>query len=372
MPRRAAALLTATAAVLAALLDSARPAGATATDPVAAEVERWLTFVRTNPSTDELWSQVKPGGEMLLGRAQAGLAAGRQLLALRLLAEAQPNLAAAGYLLDRPAAQRKEPGEFEAEWARMGRTLGPALDAPAPASFDGLASALVRALAEIAASRTRIHYRASLDYGRATMPDSGLFYLGAAQAQRELLAFLRSLPSPASAADPRGRPPLRALGPEIADLETRLLGLYRPPASIDRHPEFIFVAGLLKEARELDAAGLHHGALLRWLEAELRTALLQLSSTPPDAAALRRELDAIDARLAAQRLDHTVAGYFIEAARANLDDPAPDSAPTRTAAVVAEVLPRYSAALAPVSAVLAAQPATVPEVTVTLVRWPFT
>ena len=46
---------------------------------------------------------------------------------------------------------------------------------------------------------------------------------------------------------------------EISDtppsIEDELLAAYRPPTSIDSHPIFIRASALLKEARELDAAG---------------------------------------------------------------------------------------------------------------------
>ncbi len=62
----------------------------------------------------------------------------------------------------------------------------------------------------------------------------------------------------------RRTPALRSVRPEIEALESDLLTLYRPPVSIDRHQEFIVANSTLKEARELDAAGLRYGALLRW------------------------------------------------------------------------------------------------------------
>jgi hypothetical protein len=41
--------------------------------------------------------------------------------------------------------------------------------------------------------RVRVYYDASREYGRSTTPDSGLFYLGSAQAERDFAAFARRL-----------------------------------------------------------------------------------------------------------------------------------------------------------------------------------
>ena len=65
---------------------------------------------------------------------------------------------------------------------------------------------------------------------------------------------------------------MRRLSDELDALEGELLSAYKPPASIDRHREFIAASSTLKEARELDAAGLSYGALLRYLQAVLRVA----------------------------------------------------------------------------------------------------
>jgi hypothetical protein len=195
------------------------------------------------------------------------------------------------------------------------------------------------------------------------MPDSGLFYLGAARAARAFAGLARrlSVPSPLKA------PALRALGPELDALEAEMLGAYRPPLSIDKHREFIGASSALKEARELDAAGLRYGALLRYLQAVLRFASLRAAPLPPAEAEAR--LRALEARLDEGRTDHTIGRVFAQAARSDLAEHARDGAAVSAAAVVAEVLPRYFAALdtAPPRAGRAE-----PRVTVTLVRWPYT
>src|SRR6202035_5658668 len=262
----------------------------------------------------------------------------------------------------RPAERRSEPA-FEAEWARMGGVLRADLGAPSAAAFDGVRPAAARALGEAALPQVRAYYQASLDYGKSTEPASGLYYLGLAQAERELAAFCRTLSAPSSLPPP----PVRDLHAELDALEGELLAAYRPPASIARHGEFIGASSTLKEARELDAAGLRYGALLRYLQAAQRVAALRPPSpTPLDlaAGALARRLRELDARLAASGVDDSLGRLFLETAEAEAA-----ASPSAAAEIAGDVLPRYFAALAPARP---EPPKPAPRVTVTLVRWPYT
>jgi len=170
--------------------------------------------------------------------------------------------------------------------------------------------------------QVRVYYDASLDYGRSTMPDSGLFYLGAAQAQREFAAFCRLIAAPAGRKGAAGA----RISAEIAALQRDLLSVYRPPVSIDRHPEFIAASGVLKEARELDAAGLRYGALLRYLEAARRFAPLR-PATASAAGTLEKRLGRFAARLEAGGVDHSLGRLFLEAAQADMAHPAAGAGP---------------------------------------------
>jgi hypothetical protein len=333
-----------------------------ASDPLASEIERWTAFVKTHPATDEIWKQIKEGSETLLGRAAEALRAGRRLLALQRLAGAREQVLAATYVADRSAVQRRENADFEAEWRRMGAVLRADLVTPTADSLAGMRPAAVRALAEAALPQVGVYYEASLEYGRNTMPDSGLYYLGAAQAQRDFVAFARGLGEGAS-----GTPPaLRALGPELDLLETEMLAAYRPPVSIEKHPQFIGASSMLKEARELDTAGLRHGALLRYLQAAYRFAPLRAAPTMMEAAALAAELGHFAARFAAGGVDHSVGRLLLETAQS---EAATESGAANAAAIARDVLPRYFAALEPAPAPPPRAPA---RVTVTLVRWPYT
>jgi hypothetical protein len=360
--RRALAVL----ATLAAALASVQCGTARRADPLAAEIARWSAFVEGDTASEAIRVQVRDAARPVVASAREALDRGWRLLALMRVGVARENLSALLHADDPATPPRGDSLGFESEWARVGAALREDLAPARSDAFAGLRPAAIRALAEAAHPQVRVYYAASRDFGRNTAPDNGRFYLGAAQAQREFVDLCRSLAVPA-----RGRAPaLRPLGADLDSLEADLLALYRPPLSIERHPEFIAASALVKEARELDAAGLRHGALVRYLEAARRTALLGPAGAAPAADSLARRVDALEARLARDGADHSVARLFLEVARANLADAT--SAETRRAgadAVVAGVLPRYFAALAPAPPAPPRPPA---RVTVTLVRWPYT
>ena len=170
----------------------------------------------------------------------------------------------------------------------------------------------------------------------------------------------RPLPEPCrGAAPPRGgggRPALRSLGPELDALEREMLSAYRPPASIDRHPQFIAASSALKTARELDAAGLRYGALLRYLQATLRFAAVRepaRSPSPPssgapfDASGFARKRE--ESRASLREETTAWAASFSSWPTPSWPTDPPQGAAT-AAAVVNDVLPRYFAALGPAPA----------------------
>ncbi len=160
------------------------------------------------------------------------------------------------------------------------------------------------------------------------------------------------------------------MAPEIAAVEDELLSAYAPPASIDSHPVFIRISALLKEARELDAAGLRVGALYRLLDARLRLSRLAHPERKLDLLASEARAREAESRLAATGVDPTLFRMFEEIALVQVADPDPAQlGPETASAVFNDVLPLYLQVLGP------APPAPserVAEVTVTLVRWPYT
>jgi hypothetical protein len=311
------------------------PAEGRPTDPLAKEIARWTKRLASAPAGDELWGQIKAGVGPEVAAAEKALADGRRLFAFERIARALTSLGGADYAGSRPEAQRSDPAAFEAAWAREKRALDRQLGA-APATVAALRPAAVRAVAEMALAQARIYLGSSLEYARATDPGSGLFYLGAARAQLDVIRLARAVAAPA-----RGREPaLRPLDAELAALEGELVGAYRPPASIDKHADFIRASSVIKEARELDALGLRRGALLRYLQAADRVERLVPSASLAAGGG---------ARLDEGGVDHSIGRLLIEAGQENL-------------------VPRYLAALEPRAPVAVAAP----EVTVTVVRWPFT
>jgi hypothetical protein len=149
-------------------------------------------------------------------------------------------------------------------------------------------------------------------------------------------------------------------------LEAEVLDAYRPPLSVDRHPDFIAASAQLKEARELAEAGLAHGALLRYLQAAQR--FFPLRALPAAGTeALGRQVREMEARLSAEGRDHSLARLFLERAQDALAASPPETEVAQ--AIAFDVLPRYLAALEPARP----EPARPqPRFTVTLVRWPYT
>jgi hypothetical protein len=371
-PLLGALALGAPAALPALAADSAPPKDALVThatdapkagDPLAAEIARWKAFATAPGPSGEIWDSVRQGGEPLLLRAEQALADGRRLLALQRLAAAREGFFAARYLYGLAAPERQDPARFEAEWRRVGDELKRDLAPPGADALSGVGPAAVRAIGEAALPQVRVYYEASIEYGQNTQPDAGLYYIGSALAQRDLTSLLRSV-SARAAAPP---PPLRSLAPELAALEKEVLAAYRPPASIERHTDFIRASASLKEAHELDALGLRYGALLRYLQAAQRFAPVRDVPAGP-ASALEARLREHDARLASRERDDTIGRLFLETAQ-SLAGAGKDQDPALAQAIADFVLPKYFAALEPA---LPAPKAPEPRATVTLVRWPYT
>jgi hypothetical protein len=350
-----------------ALFAIATSAGADAApgDPLAEEIRLWTERVKSSALTHAMWTDAKGFAGPALVQAEKALVAGRRWFALQRFVRAREILAAGHYVAGLAETDRT-PAGFEAAWTRAGVTLSGSnrLD---PKAFADLQPAAVRAVTEAARLQARVYYDASLEYGRNTMPDSGLYYLGSALAQHELVSLSRRLSQP----EKRRAPPVRSLRTEIDALQTELLTAYRPPASLDRHPEFINANATLKEARELDEAGLRYGALLRYLQAAQRTAPLRGPAVPPRSRIeVARDLAALRARITEGAVDHTVAEALLEQAEAELDGLTAEAPASALAVVMAQdVLPRYFDALSPEKPRPVAPP---PGATVTLVRWPYT
>jgi hypothetical protein len=357
------AVLVAVALAACALWPLAARAESPAGDPLAAELARWNAFLAADTASDERSVQVRQVVAPVLAQAGEALAHGRRLYALLRLSAARQNLAAQAWCSEHPEDGRTQEA-LEAAWQRLGpQLLAGAPPAPGKA-LAGVQPAAVRAMGEAAIPQVRVYYDASLEYGRATDPGAGLFYMGEAVAQQQFVALCRALAEPAAA-----EPAFRSITPELEALQGEMLAVYRPPVSIDRHSEFIGASSALKEARELDVRGFTRGALLRYLQAVLR--FQPLRPVPPafDAAATPARLAGYEARLREGGVDHSLGRLFLEAAQADLGDTTVTAKHATAAAIAEAVLPRYFAALEPAKPRPTVPPA---KVTVTLVRWPYT
>ncbi len=333
------------------------------TDELGVAIGHWSSFLARTDCMREDFQQVRQGGQPIAAIAARSLAGGRRLAALYRLASLQDLVGGMEFELAHLDASALDLARVESTWREEEKALADSLgivDARAFAEVEPLA---VRAIAEAAAGQVRGYFEASLDYARATIPETGLYYIGAARAERDLAALARRLHE-ATHGDP---PTLRRIAGDIDDLERELLAAYVPPASLERNREFISAHSALQDARTFDAAGLHAAAMLRYLQAAVRAAALLQEKDDGDRAALQRRLAALREQATVAGVDHSIALMLLEVADVELEM-AEDGAATPAAVGVAWALPRYFAALQPTEA--RAQPRA--ELTVTLVRWPFT
>jgi hypothetical protein len=159
------------------------------------------------------------------------------------------------------------------------------------------------------------------------------------------------------------------VAPEIEAFEHEMEAAYRPPASVEHHPDFISAHSALNDARSLESAGLVRGALLRYLQARLRFAPVRTAAGTSDTAEVARQLAAAARRLAADGRDHSIASLFLELAAADREASAPGAGSATASAIANDVLPAYFAAIGPPPPPRAQR---APEATITLVRWPYT
>jgi len=352
---------------LALVVAAAGPASAArASDPLAVAVRGWQERIRTTQPGDDEAKQARQTASPFLGHAEQALADGQRWLALSRLALVWNLLEAADYRSSIPGDLRRQMAGLEAEWRRLGPELGPEGAVAARPDFAGVPAA-ARAIGEAAWAEVPVYYEASLDYGRNTAPEYGLYYLGAAKAQLELARLAARLTDPAAAGAPLAP---RSVAPELDALEDEVLAAYRPPLSVDAHPVFIRINALIKAGRELDAQGLHHGALYKLLDARMRLTRLQHPGRALGADAARRQAQQVEQELVAAQRDASLARLFLETAVFSAADPDPAAGGGEVAAaILADVMPLYAAALGPAPP---RAPDPEPEAVVTLVRWPYT
>ena len=203
-------------------------------------------------------------------------------------------------------------------------------------------SAAQDAMVQLATNHAEKLFHASLPYGKADGPMSGVYYLGEAEA---FLAYAKFIASLQFAKDSVAPPPPAALESAIQSLDADSLKLF------EKDPlgrTALGSSSLLKETRELLARGWVQGAALTLLEAQLDIG--------------RKQGIKDDGGLKPAAPRDSLAALWVAAA--NEDDRGDAKAP-----IHALVLPLYdSLATRKVAAKTAARG----PVTLTLVRWPYT
>jgi len=298
-----------------------------------------------------------------LDRAKTALDAGRPLLALYLM-EA-PWKAARSWTFVKASSGVTSSELFAKKWTAMGEprpVSPPANTAPRPALFDAIAAA--------AETRGPITYHASRFYGDDAGLGGGLYYLGESHAEMQFAAFVRSLGPSESLALARGgtalpaAPALRSLAAEIAALDVEMTTAYE---SMERtsHSTYIAASAALKQARTLEERRQFGGALFQYLLSRYLFAPLRGPAAQDATAERIREAAAtLD-----PKIDNTIAELFLQLAGEGIAGNVPAQR-RGAAAAIEDVIPAYLRAIAaPTMTAAAAPPA---QVTITLVRWPFT
>jgi hypothetical protein len=332
--------------------------------------------LESKPASRPEWKEARPDISEALQFADDDVRAGRTFVSLEELVSAWDSLRgteAATQKTEEDLLKEGQPGVL-AELKKMQNELTAFERQATQKSWDA-APVAVRALAEKAMSQSLSlleggHGFAILtDVETTTLSENyagALYYGGEGQGQAEFSAFCNRL----DLRRKTGAFPLRSILPELQQLQTRVTAAYRPPSSVEHHSEFIRLNATLKLAGELDAAKLYPGALYQYLDATQQFALFDAAiPAAADQSQLRKSLHKMSDDLGASRQDHSIAQLFLERAEAWLTRSPNAAGWTNTETIVEQVLPAYFAVLktSPPS-----EHQTPAEVTVTLVRWPYT
>ena len=286
-----------------------------------------------------------------LDRAKRALDAGQIYLAAYLTES--PWEGAKNFALVKSAADITTSDAFLKKWTAMGEPK------PTPASSDKSLPAFVEAAAAVAEARGPITYHASRPYADDGGMFGGLYYLADSHSVMQFAAMVRALDWPSAGQ----RPPLRSITGELNAFDMEMTTAYEKMEKTN-HPTYIQASAALKQARTLNDRGQFAGALFeyllsRYLFAPLRGPALSDPSIER-VHALRAEL--------APGSDHSIAEMFLQLAEEQMA--LGGDARRNAASVLDDVMPAYRIAIAPPAATTTA--AANAQVTITLVRWPFT
>jgi hypothetical protein len=294
-----------------------------ATSGPATELRERSTAISGN--IESVPTEYRGGVSAALGRVDAAVRADRVYLALFELQRAFEMQSAFDFAARRTGITTSD--AFLTEWKRIGAP-------PSPAAPPINLPIFVQALATSAEARGPATYRASLPYSEDSGISSGLFYLGKSTAVYEFASFCRKLDWPAVVPPP----PLRSVDTELDVLDAEVAKAYGAADAAVRSA-FINVNVTLKLARETDGGGHHAAALLQYLLARYRFAMI---SAPATAASsdLQRRLDSAQASLAGKKVDHSIAEMFLQIASTQMATETPG--PRAAAVILDTVLPAYN------------------------------
>lgn len=340
----------------------------TARDEIWKEIAQLRKEAAALPSSEEA-KGFKQDVPVALLSAERALSAGRIYLALYRFQQARSLLRGGQAMLGNPSILKGGLPAFEDEWRRASISLTKD-EQRYRAGASAHIPAAVRAIAEASVAQARTYYESSRAYARVTSPQNGLFYLGQGKNAAAFAVFCRTLQFPASPSPP----PFRSIAPELQHLQADVLASYQPPRSIRNHRAYIKINSDIKFAEDLDAAQLYFGALLKYLDALAEFSLLDAASPDPNRTTeLHADAVRLRQRVSSEATDSSIAELFLERAESSLDeasDKNQDGHALRDAQVIfTKVVPAYFAALE-TPATLAALSGR--EITITLVRWPYT
>jgi hypothetical protein len=360
--------------LLSALGRAATGQGASAR--IKSQIDQLRQALQSKPVARPEWKLAKPDIAESLQRADDDLRAGRLYLSLEELAGAWDSLRGTEGATQKTEEELLKEGlpGVESELKRTRIELTAFENQATQESWDA-APVAVRALAEKATGQTLNLLEGG--HGFAILTDvekrafsenyaSALYYAGESKAQAQFNAFCYTLDLPRKS----GAFPLRSISPELQQLQTRVMAAYRPPRSVKYHADFIRLNATLKLAGELDAAKLYAGALYQYLDATEQFAVLD-AATPVAAkqSGSRKSLQKLSIYLGGLQQDQSIAQLFLERAESGLTRSEGAAGWITVEAIVEQVLPAYFAALKASPPSEHRAPA---EVTVTLVRWPYT
>jgi hypothetical protein len=364
--RRACAFVL---AVITILMLPRAAMGQNAQEQIRQEIARIYKAAEAMPQSNPNWKEMKPRITSSLVQARSSLEHGRLYSALEHLARAQGSLLGGQSLMAGPAVQLRGMKGFEAERSRVDVDLRTLEQRYTESSWSSKPLAL-RALAETGWTKTRTLFDSARAFATSTEPQDGLFYLGEAKASVSYALLCQSLNLKTSLAAPA----LHTMAPEIHRLEVKIIDIYKPPLSIEHHPEFIRIHAALKEAGDLDSQHLYAGALFKYLDSLQMLAALEAAPPGPERAnVLPKQIAEARERVEDGKSDNSIAEIFLQRAEGGLDPNQSTADYARgwdeAQVIVGQVIPAYFAALKEVN-----EPTAPPQgaITVTLVRWPYT